>query len=86
MAACSDTDSTSGDLGTDVVPDTPEIDGDENGGSGNGSDGSGDDSGATDGPDNDDAAEIVGNPDLDIDEAGEAGELLDDIDDFVSIG
>ncbi|MCP5032409.1 MAG: hypothetical protein GY939_11435 [Actinomycetia bacterium] len=85
-AACSDTDSASGDLGNDGAPDTPEIDGDENGGSGNGSDGSEDNSGATDGPDNDDAAEIVGNPDLDLDEAGEAGELLDDIDDFVSIG
>lgn len=64
-------------------------DGGAGGDGGDDADGAGG-SGGDGGPDDDDAAEITGNPDLDLEELAEvapdAAEALDDIDDIVSIG
>ncbi len=73
-----------------VADDGSEGDGSEEGASdGSSSDADGSDADGS-GPDNDDAAEITGNEDLDLDELAEvspdAAEALDDIDDIVSIG
>lgn len=71
--------------------------GDSSGSGGEGSEGDTSDGGTDDGgaggdgqPDNEDAAEIIGNEDLDLDELAEidpdTAEALDEIDDMVSIG
>lgn len=86
-AACGGGDEGSSGSATTVVVDgggtgDGDSDGDQ-GGNGNGADQ--DDDGQD--PPDDDAAEILGNPDLDVDELpGGVADALDDIDDIVSIG
>jgi len=91
-AACGDSDDGSGDGGstfTDVSPGASDDDGSGDSGSSSGSDGSGDSGDGGDasdpgdaGPDNDDAAEILGQDSI----PDEVEEMMDDIDDVVSIG
>ena len=96
-AGCGGSDDEPDDATIDVVDDDPAAESGEDGatdpGDAEGSTGNGDDSGddaapaADDVPDDEDAAEILGDPDLDLDELpDEVAEALDDIDDIVSIG
>lgn len=97
VAACGGGDEASSGSPTTVVADGGGGNGDGDDGGGQGGDGNGadqdndqngggqDDDGQD--PPDDDAAEILGNPDLDVEELpGGVADALDDIDDIVSIG
>ncbi len=92
-AACGDSNEgetgTTGGQSTDAATtDDGGSDGGDGGGSGGGDDSTdGQDDNENGGSDDDDFGEIVGDPDLDVEDLpGQAGDLADEVDDIVSLG